>query len=166
VLLLGLSTGHKLGLALAAAGFAGFSLLVSMVIPRWWPQFPGKGLWFFLVVSFLLFLGMLSAVEIFGKESKSEAAAARTVKATEVDYKIRLPKSQLTPGTYAFDVANNGAVPHNLTVKGPGVSEATPDIDPGKSATVTVGLKKGSYDFYCSIPGHKQLGMDVKVTVP
>jgi plastocyanin len=143
VLLLGLSTGHKLGLALAAAGFAGFSLIVSMLLPRWWPQFPGKGLWFFLVVSVLLFIGMLAAVEIFGKESKSAAAAGRTVKVTEVDYKIRMAQTQLAPGTYAFEVTNDGAVPHNLTVKGPGASEATPEINHGKLGSVTVVLKKG-----------------------
>jgi hypothetical protein len=69
VLLHALSTGHKLGLGLAGAAFAGFALVVSMVIPRRWPQFPGskRGLWLFLAVCFVLFLGMLAAVEIFGK---------------------------------------------------------------------------------------------------
>jgi plastocyanin len=166
VVLLGLSAGHKLGLALAAAGFAGFSLLVSMLLPRWWPQFPGRGLWFFLAVSFALFLGMLAAVEIFGAESESEAAGGRPVKVTEgPGYTIRLPRTTYAPGTYAFEVVNRGDVPHNLTVSGPGASEATSDIAPGKSASVAVELKRGSYDFYCSIPGHKALGMDVKVTV-
>jgi uncharacterized cupredoxin-like copper-binding protein len=28
-----------------------------------------------------------------------------------------------------------------------------------------VTLSSGSYDFYCSVPGHKQAGMDVNVTV-
>lgn len=165
MLLLGLSAGHKLGLALAAAGFAGFSLFVSMVLPRWWPQFPGRGLWLLLAVSFLLFLGMLAAVEIFGKESESKAAAGRPVKVTEADYKIRLPKTSLAPGTYSFEVVNRGSVPHNLTVSGPGATAATSDIAPGKNASVTVDLKPGSYDFYCSIPGHKELGMDKRVTV-
>jgi plastocyanin len=183
VLLLGLSTGHKVGLALAAAGFAGFSLIVSMLVPRWRPQFPGRGLPFFLVVCVLLFFGMLTAVEIFGKESESEAAGgeapgqtghttntgtgptAQAVQVTEVDYKIRLPETTLTAGKYTFAVKNEGKVPHNLVVKGAGVQEATPDLGPGKSESLTVELKPGSYEFYCSIPGHKQLGMDQQVTV-
>jgi uncharacterized cupredoxin-like copper-binding protein len=165
VLLLGLSTGHKVGLALAAAGFAGFSLIVSMLVPRWRPQFPGRGLPVFLVVIVLMFLGMLAAVEIFGKESESEAAGQTAVQVTEVDYKIRLPETTLQAGTYTFEVRNEGKVPHNLTVDGPGGSETTPDVAPGKSATLTVELKPGSYDFFCSVPGHKQLGMDQKVTV-
>lgn len=66
MLLLALSSGHKLGLGLAVLVFAGFSLVCSMVIPRRWPQFPGRGLPVFVAVSFVLFVGMLAAVEIFG----------------------------------------------------------------------------------------------------
>jgi plastocyanin len=187
VLLLGLSTGNKVGLALVAAGFAGFSLIVSMLVPRWRPLFPGRGLPVFLVVCVLMFLGMLTAVEIFGKESESEAAggettgqtepsgptgptgptapAARTVKVDEVDFKIRLPETTLKAGTYSFQVQNDGKVPHDLVVKGAGVQEGTPEIAPGASKSLKVELKAGSYDFYCSVPGHKQLGMDQPVTV-
>ena len=68
MLLLALSSGHKLGLALAVVVFAGFSLISSMVIPRRSPQYPGRGLPIFLVVSFVLFVGMLAAVVIFGAE--------------------------------------------------------------------------------------------------
>lgn len=180
MLLLGLSTSHKVGLALAAAGFAGFSLIVSMLVPRWRPQFPGRGLPLFLVVCVLMFFGMLAAVFVLGKESEPEAAGSETTAATpttetgqavqnvsvsEVDYKIRLPETTLKAGKYAFEVQNQGKVPHNLVIKGTGVDEATSDLAPGISESLTVQLKPGSYEFYCSIPGHKQLGMDQKVTV-
>ena len=180
MLLLGLSTGHKVGLALAVAGFAGFSLIVSMLVPRWRPQFPGRGLPLFLVVCVLLFLGMLVAVFVLGKESEPEAAgsettaathttetgqAAQSVSVSEIDYKIRLPETTLKAGKYTFQVQNQGKVPHNLVIKGTGVDEATSDLAPGISESLTVELKPGSYEFYCSIPGHKQLGMDQKVTV-
>jgi hypothetical protein len=68
VLLLALSTAHKIGLGLAVLVFAGFSLVVSMVIPRRWPQFPGRLLTPFLVVSVALFVMMLAAVVVFGAE--------------------------------------------------------------------------------------------------
>lgn len=180
MLLLGLSTSHKVGLALAAAGFAGFSLIVSMLVPRWRPQFPGRGLPLFLAVCVLMFFGMLAAVFVLGKESEPEAAGSETTAATqttetgqavqsvsvsEVDYKIRLPETTLKAGKYSFEVQNQGKVPHNLVIKGAGVDEATSDLAPGVSESLTVELKPGSYEFYCSIPGHKQLGMDQKVTV-
>ena len=180
MLLLGLSTGHKVGLALMAAGFAGFALLTSMLVPRWRPQFPGRALAVFVPVCLLLFAGMVTAVVIFGKESGGEAKAAghettaagqkakpggQTVKVSEVEWKIKLPKTTFAPGTYTFDVSNDGKVPHNLTVQGPGGKNATPNLTPGKSGTLKVDLKAGIYDFFCSVPGHKQLGMDEKVTV-
>jgi plastocyanin len=179
VLLLGLSSAHKLGLGLTAAVFAGFSLVVAMVLPRRWPQFPGRGLPAFLVIVVALFLGMLAAVEIFGKESKeAEAAGAKSETTTtapssgaqrvavrESEFKIQLPKTTLAAGTYTFAVANDGKIQHNLVVTGPGGRKGTSTIAPGSSATLTVKLEKGSYDFYCSIPGHKSAGMDQKVTV-
>jgi uncharacterized cupredoxin-like copper-binding protein len=165
VLLLELSTGNKVGLALVAAVFAGFSLISAMLVPRWRPQYPGRGLPIFLVVCVLLFLGMLTAVVRFGKESSEAEAAATTVKVVEVDYKIRLPETTLKPGTYTFDVENRGKVPHNLKIQGPGGGGRTPDISPGGGEALTVELKPGSYDFYCTVPGHRQLGMEQKVTV-
>ena len=166
MLLLALSTGHKLGLGLAGVAFAGFALVVSMLIPRRWPQFPGRGLPLFLAVTVVFFFGMLAAVEIFGKSSEGEAAAAgQKVSVSEVEYKITLPKTTFAPGTYTFEVENKGKILHNLTIKGPGGTEATQDISAGSSGSVTVKLERGSYDFYCSIPGHKQQGMEQMVTV-
>jgi uncharacterized cupredoxin-like copper-binding protein len=167
VLLHALSTGHKLGLGLAGAAFAGFALVVSMLVPRRWPQFPGRGLPLFLAVTVVFFFGMVAAVEIFGASSEGEAASEGTkVRVGEVEYKIELPKTTFAPGSYTFDVENKGQIPHNLTITGPGISkEATADISAGSSGSVTVKLERGSYDFYCSIPGHKQQGMDQKVTV-
>jgi uncharacterized cupredoxin-like copper-binding protein len=188
VLLLGLSTGQKLGLGLCVLGFAGFSLIVSMLVPRWYPQFPGRGLRVFLITCVLLFVGMMAAVIFVAREtSEAEAkgpettaettaqstttsatttrAAAESVDVSETEFKIALPESTLAAGSYSFEVANDGKIEHDLVVKGNGVDEKTPTIAPGKSATLNVDLKPGTYDVYCSIPGHKQAGMDVKLTV-
>jgi plastocyanin len=167
VLLHALSTGHKLGLGLSGAALVAFALIVSMVVPRRWPQFPGRKLWLFVIVCVLLFFGMLAAVEIFGKASEGEAAAAgQRVSVGEVEYKIELPRTTFAAGKYTFQVENNGKIPHNLTITGPGVSkEATQDISAGSGSSLTVKLERGTYDFYCSIPGHRQQGMEQKVTV-
>jgi uncharacterized cupredoxin-like copper-binding protein len=178
VLLLGLSTGQKVGLGLCVLGFAGFSLIVSLLVPRWYPQFPGRGLRVFLVTCVLLFLGMMSAVIFIARESKAEAkgpettaeattaaSAPASVPVSETEFKIALPKNTLAAGSYSFEVKNDGKIEHDLVVKGNGVDDKTPTIQPGKSATLSVDLKPGTYDVYCSIPGHKQAGMDVKLTV-
>ena len=190
MLLLALSTAQKIGLGLAVLGFAGFSLIVSMLVPRWYPEFPGRGLRVFLVTCLLLFVGMMSAVIFVARETSeaeakgtetttqatstqatttsattTTAATATSVPVSETEFKIALPKNTLSAGSYAFEVKNDGHIPHDFVVQGNGVDERTPTIQPGKSATVNVDLKPGTYDVYCSIPGHKQAGMDVKLTV-
>ena len=185
MLLLGLSTGHKIGLGLAVLGFAGFSLIVSMLVPRWYPEFPGRGLRVFLVTCVLLFVGMMAAVIVLARESSEAEAkgpettteattttatttttgAATSVPVSETEFKITFPKSTLAAGSYSFAVKNDGKIDHDLVVQGNGVDEKTPTIAAGKSATLKVDLKPGTYDVYCSIPGHKQAGMDLKLTV-
>ncbi len=77
-----------------------------------------------------------------------------------------MPKMALHPGSYTFDVTNNGPSAHNLTISGPGVSNsATPTFASGGTQKLTVTLQKGTYDFYCSVPGHKAAGMNLMVTV-
>ena len=93
-------------------------------------------------------------------------SVAKSVSVSESEWKIALPSTTVTAGKYTFEVKNKGQIPHDLTINGPGVSnEKTPVFGPGKTEKLTVELKSGSYDFYCSVPGHKQAGMDVKVTV-
>jgi len=90
----------------------------------------------------------------------------KSVPVKESEFKIELPSTSLSPGNYTFDLTNDGHIGHDLVVDGPGVSDKkTPVIDGGKTAKLTVELKSGTYDFYCSVPGHKQAGMDVKVKV-
>jgi plastocyanin len=71
--LLGLTTAQKIGLAGVAAVFVGFSLIVSMVIPRYRPDFPGRRrLGLFIAVTIVLLIAMLGAVEVFAVESEEE----------------------------------------------------------------------------------------------
>ncbi len=74
-MLMALSTGHKIGLALSGLVFIGFALVSAMLISRRRPDFPGKALPAFLVATAVLFVGMLTAVVVFGSESKESKAA-------------------------------------------------------------------------------------------
>jgi mono/diheme cytochrome c family protein len=79
--LLGLSTGQSVGLALVAGAFVVFALVSALVVPRRWPQFPGQQLGWFIAATLVLFVGTLAAVEVFAKESEEpEAAEAVTEK--------------------------------------------------------------------------------------
>jgi uncharacterized cupredoxin-like copper-binding protein len=93
-------------------------------------------------------------------------AAPKSVAVSEIEFKIEFPSTSLSPGTYTFDLTNKGQVGHDLVFNGPGVNnENTPVIDPGATAKLNVDLKSGTYDVYCSVPGHKQAGMDLKLKV-
>jgi uncharacterized cupredoxin-like copper-binding protein len=57
---------------------------------------------------------------------------------------------------HTFKVTNKGKFPHDLVVDGPGVQDKTsPILVPGNAGELTVTLQKGSYEFYCSVDGHK-----------
>jgi uncharacterized cupredoxin-like copper-binding protein len=96
----------------------------------------------------------------------SGGAAGTTVAATESEFKIELAPTTYKAGTYTFNSTNAGSFKHNITIDGPGVEdEKTENIDPGKSGSVTVTLQPGTYEIYCSIPTHKDKGMDTTITV-
>jgi uncharacterized cupredoxin-like copper-binding protein len=88
------------------------------------------------------------------------------VDVTLKDFSITVaPGTTFAPGAYTFVVTNQGPSSHNLTIDGPGVSDAaTPTFAPG-TKTLTVTLSNGTYDLFCSVPGHKALGMNTHITV-
>jgi mono/diheme cytochrome c family protein len=73
-----LSTGSEIALAVTAAIFVGFALTSAFVIPRRSPNFPGRGLGWYVVASVALFVAMLTTVLVFGKEKEAEPASAET----------------------------------------------------------------------------------------
>ena len=77
----GLSTGHKIGLASVGGAFVLFALISSFVLPRSNPDFPGRGLGWYVVLCVVFFVAMISAVLYFDREPK-EASAASTTAAT------------------------------------------------------------------------------------
>ena len=101
-----------------------------------------------------------------GSTSTPAAVTGKKIDVTLKDFSITIAGgSTVKAGTYTFVVTNQGPSSHNLTINGPGVSDqATPTFGPG-TKNLTVTLKKGTYDLFCSVPGHRALGMDTKLTV-
>jgi plastocyanin len=94
------------------------------------------------------------------------AAGSHRLTATESEYKIVLSSASVPAGKYVIEAVNNGAISHTLAINGPGTAGTqTSSISPGASSTLKVTLSKGTYDLYCTVPGHKALGMDAKLTV-
>jgi plastocyanin len=68
-------------------------------------------------------------------------------------------------GKVTITMANASPVEHDVAIaEGGKVLGSTPAFV-GGSKTVTVTLKPGSYKFYCTVPGHRQAGMEGTLTV-
>lgn len=63
-----------------------------------------------------------------------------------------------------LDVTNTGSAEHNLTVRGADVS--TTDLPAGEGEALDLeALEQGSYEVFCSIPGHEAAGMLAELVV-
>ena len=82
---------------------------------------------------------------------------------------LRFNTSNLTakPGKVTLRMTNpsSAGMDHGIAVEGNGVDSDGPTVAPGNVSSVTVTLKKGSYTFYCPVPGHLQAGMKGTLTV-
>lgn len=70
-------------------------------------------------------------------------------------------------GEVTFTVRNTGAVEHDFVVENAAkklVAEARP-FPPGKTVQVKARLTPGAYAVYCSIPGHREAGMQATLRV-
>ena len=94
------------------------------------------------------------------------AATGTPVTVSETEFAITLSQTTFAPGTYTFTIKDDGAITHNLNIKGPGITDAaSSNISAGGTATLTVTLQAGSYELWCSIGSHKANGMDMTITV-
>ena len=79
---------------------------------------------------------------------------------------LTFDKTELSaePGKVTVTMDNPSSVPHAVEIEGNGVEEETKTLTNG-SASVTVDLKAGDYEFYCPVDGHKDAGMKGTLTV-
>ena len=94
----------------------------------------------------------------------SAASGSNIVMVQLKDFAITLDTSTVSAGMVTFNIKNNGPSPHNFNVKINGEEKGVPTLDPGTTATLTLDLKPGAYDYRCNIPGHDLLGMKGTVT--
>ncbi|MEA2126098.1 MAG: hypothetical protein QOI80_2880, partial [Solirubrobacteraceae bacterium] len=60
---------------------------------------------------------------------------------------------------------NKSSIGHNIALEGNGVNEEGKVVSGGATSDVKVTLKPGTYTFFCSVPGHREGGMQGKLTV-
>ena len=101
-------------------------------------------------------------------ETWTPDGAAPTGEVVEVglnDFYIDMPTS-LPAGPVTFFITNYGPSTHSFEIDGPGIDEAlTHELEPGQQGAFTVELQAGTYSVICPIPGHRDSGMSLVVTV-
>jgi len=115
--------------------------------------------------------------------------AATTVEVRLSEWTVHLAPSEVPPGRVVFHITNAGTIPHAFEIEGHGIERRTPEIQPGKEATLDAsvrlaparssGYKKSAatksaasksytqYEVYCPVGkgSHKMLGMRAHLSV-
>ena len=97
----------------------------------------------------------------------SSAPAASVVKVSALASGLRFKSKLLRahPGKVTIVFTSLSVLQHNVRIKsGSKRLGGTKTIGKGKT-TATVTLSKGTYTFYCSVPGHEAAGMKGKLIV-
>ena len=69
------------------------------------------------------------------------------------------------PGALTIASPNPSSVEHNIALEGGGVDEVGPVVADGGVSEIEVDVQAGEYTFYCSVPGHREGGMEGTLTV-
>jgi plastocyanin len=67
-----------------------------------------------------------------------------------------------TPGQITIKMANKSGTPHDIVIDGKGKGQV---VKNGGVSQFQADFTAGGYTFYCSVPGHRQAGMQGKLTV-
>jgi plastocyanin len=167
----------KTPLYVAGAVLAAWAVLLA-AFGTTHPEFPRsvrQGRLVVLTTALLVAGTMTSAVLTAGDEGHKARAtpagappASSTLALTAdpsggLSYDVR--HATVNAGTDTVQLVNRSPLPHNVTIaQGSRTIAATKTIQ-GATATSTAKLAPGQYVFYCSVPGHRQAGMQGTLTV-
>jgi plastocyanin len=94
-------------------------------------------------------------------------ASATTLKLAADPAALAFDKDSLSAkaGKVTIDFDNPSVIPHNVVIEEDGKELAGFEpISEGEKAA-TADLKAGTYTYYCSVPGHREAGMEGQLTV-
>jgi uncharacterized cupredoxin-like copper-binding protein len=107
----------------------------------------------------LIPLAALTAVVLATLVPLATGAPAQTVRVSATSYNLKLSKKPKA-GLTKFVVKNASDDRHDFWIRGGGKSVRTPVLAPGRSATMSMKLKRGVvYRFWCAVSDHAEEGM-------
>jgi len=107
------------------------------------------------------FVGLFTPVGAGG--GSSSTAEPKTVEVTLSEFSVTPASVDVEAGQeLVLTVKNGGAMAHDLKLGG---TKGTKLLQPGASETVKLGAVAASTEAWCTVPGHKESGMVMKVNV-
>jgi plastocyanin len=95
----------------------------------------------------------------------TSAAATLNLRASKTALKFNKKTLRAKHGKVTIVMSNPSSTTHGIAIEGHGIDKDGKKVGKGKTSTVTVTLKKGTYEFYCPVDGHKNAGMKGKLIV-
>jgi plastocyanin len=107
-----------------------------------------------------------------GEEAKKEAEGGSAGSALDIEadpsggLAFTTDEATANAGKVTVDFTNSSPVPHDVAIEDAnGKTIAETEVLAEGSDSTTAELKPGTYTFYCSVPGHRQAGMEGTLTV-
>jgi mono/diheme cytochrome c family protein len=74
-------------------------------------------------------------------------------------------KASAPAGPLEIDSKNDASIPHDIAIEGNGVNDKGEVVQGGGVSKIDANLKAGTYKFFCTVPGHREGGMEGTLTV-
>ena len=102
-----------------------------------------------------------------GEQGQPSAAGPKLSLSADPSGQLRFDKSSLQAkaGSVEIVMSNPSPLSHNISLEGAQVNLHGPTVGQAGTSTVTATLKPGTYTYYCSVPGHREAGMQGTLTV-
>lgn len=108
-------------------------------------------------------LASVGAAKAEGTAEEKNGTLDIPVAASGLAYKFADATAQA--GQITVKSENPQPVPHDISIEGNGVSEKGEVVTNGGVSQFSANLQPGEYTFFCSVPGHREGGMEGKLTV-
>lgn len=100
-----------------------------------------------------------------GPATGATSLAGTPVRYVAEDTAYRQAPGDVAAGALAITLENRGAITHNVAFDSVDDGAAVVAAAAGETATGSVELQPGTYTYFCSVPGHREAGMEGRLTV-
>ena len=109
--------------------------------------------------------GKLAAIGGKAEGTAKESNGTLDIPVAQGGLAYKFANAEAQAGSVKITSQNPQPIGHNIAIEGNGVNQKGPVVQSGGTSSITVDLKPGEYTFFCSVPGHREGGMQGKLTV-